>query len=173
MLTSDECLRDNALPSKTGLISFSVLNRRMRNPALRLKGPTCFIRFRRISIVKEEKKKKTKQKGPIFQIGYKRISVALGSVIAVCKCMINQLVLFSRCLQAYFSYNPKDDKVIPCKEAGLEFHKGDILHIVDMEDRNWWQAKKEGDPTNRAGDSNEITMVVLVTAYRYNLSIFN
>ena len=53
--------------------------------------------------------------------------------------------------QTYFSYNPKEDKVIPCKEAGLEFQKGDILHIVDMEDRNWWQAKKEGDPTNRAG----------------------
>ena len=41
--------------------------------------------------------------------------------------------------------------MIPCKEAGLEFQKGDILHIVDMEDRNWWQAKKEGDPSNRAG----------------------
>ena len=56
--------------------------------------------------------------------------------------------------QTYFSYNPKEDKVIPCKEAGLEFQKGDILHIVDMEDRNWWQAKKEGDPTNRAGKTH-------------------
>ena len=60
---------------------------------------------------------------------------------------------FFRSIQTYFSYNPKDDKVIPCKEAGLEFQKGDILHIVDMEDRNWWQAKKEGDPSNRAGKS--------------------
>ena len=77
-------------------------------------------------------------------------------VPAVVPINVNFTVLLLRLphTQTYFSYNPKEDKVIPCKEAGLEFQKGDILHIVDMEDRNWWQAKKEGDPTNRAGKTH-------------------
>ncbi|KAA0703027.1 MAGUK p55 subfamily member 6 [Triplophysa tibetana] len=43
-------------------------------------------------------------------------------------------------LKPHFNYNPETDKLIPCKEAGLAFSKGDILHIVNKEDPNWWQA---------------------------------
>ncbi|XP_067305189.1 MAGUK p55 subfamily member 6a isoform X2 [Pseudorasbora parva] len=43
-------------------------------------------------------------------------------------------------LKPHFSYNPDTDNLIPCKEAGLAFAKGDILHIVNKEDPNWWQA---------------------------------
>uniref|UniRef100_A0A8C2K7H1 Membrane protein, palmitoylated 6a (MAGUK p55 subfamily member 6) n=1 Tax=Cyprinus carpio TaxID=7962 RepID=A0A8C2K7H1_CYPCA len=43
-------------------------------------------------------------------------------------------------LKPHFHYNPDTDNLIPCKEAGLAFSKGDILHIVNKEDPNWWQA---------------------------------
>ncbi|KAM4569069.1 MAGUK p55 subfamily member 6a [Fundulus diaphanus] len=45
-------------------------------------------------------------------------------------------------LKPYFSYNPATDNLIPCKEAGLAFAKGDVLHVVNKEDPNWWQARK-------------------------------
>ncbi|XP_058241847.1 MAGUK p55 subfamily member 6a isoform X3 [Hemibagrus wyckioides] len=43
-------------------------------------------------------------------------------------------------LRPHFKYNPETDNLIPCKEAGLAFSKGEILHIVNREDPNWWQA---------------------------------
>ncbi|XP_069998373.1 MAGUK p55 subfamily member 7 isoform X7 [Penaeus vannamei] len=54
-------------------------------------------------------------------------------------------------VRAHFNYDPKDDKHIPCKEAGLPFKKSDILHIVTQEDPYWWQARREGDRNMRAG----------------------
>lgn len=54
-------------------------------------------------------------------------------------------------VRAHFDYRAVDDIHIPCKEAGLDFSKGDILHIVSKEDKYWWQARKEGDKNLRAG----------------------
>ncbi|XP_014669759.1 PREDICTED: MAGUK p55 subfamily member 6-like isoform X2 [Priapulus caudatus] len=48
-------------------------------------------------------------------------------------------------MKVHFSYDPSKDTLIPCKEAGLFFHKGDILEIVNQEDPNWWQARKVGE----------------------------
>uniref|UniRef100_A0A6D2VZ46 Protein associated with LIN7 2, MAGUK p55 family member a n=1 Tax=Takifugu rubripes TaxID=31033 RepID=A0A6D2VZ46_TAKRU len=45
-------------------------------------------------------------------------------------------------LKSHFNYNPNTDNLIPCKEAGLAFSKGDILQVVNKEDSNWWQARK-------------------------------
>uniref|UniRef100_A0AAQ5Z3F1 Membrane protein, palmitoylated 6a (MAGUK p55 subfamily member 6) n=1 Tax=Amphiprion ocellaris TaxID=80972 RepID=A0AAQ5Z3F1_AMPOC len=45
-------------------------------------------------------------------------------------------------LKPHFNYNPATDNLIPCKEAGLAFSKGDVLHVVNKEDPNWWQARK-------------------------------
>ncbi|CAL8133719.1 unnamed protein product [Orchesella dallaii] len=53
-----------------------------------------------------------------------------------------------RCL---FNYTSKDDPHIPCEDAGLDFKKGDILHIVSQDDIYWWQARREGDRSMRAG----------------------
>lgn len=33
-------------------------------------------------------------------------------------------------VRAHFEYNPENDPYIPCKEAGLGFVRGEILHIV-------------------------------------------
>ncbi|XP_078281094.1 MAGUK p55 subfamily member 3-like isoform X2 [Rhinoraja longicauda] len=54
-------------------------------------------------------------------------------------------------VRAFFDYDPRKDKAIPCKEAGLPFRKGDILHIVNQEDSVWWQAKRVEDASLRAG----------------------
>eukprot|EP00073_Rattus_norvegicus_P053668 XP_017456052.1 PREDICTED: MAGUK p55 subfamily member 7 isoform X3 [Rattus norvegicus] len=54
-------------------------------------------------------------------------------------------------IKALFDYDPKEDKAIPCKEAGLSFRKGDILQIMSQDDATWWQAKHEGDTNPRAG----------------------
>uniref|UniRef100_A0AAY4BFN5 Membrane palmitoylated protein 2 n=1 Tax=Denticeps clupeoides TaxID=299321 RepID=A0AAY4BFN5_9TELE len=43
-------------------------------------------------------------------------------------------------VKPHFDYNPANDNLIPCKEAGLAFSRGDVLQIVNREDLNWWQA---------------------------------
>ncbi|KAM8731768.1 MAGUK p55 subfamily member 7 isoform 2-T2 [Acanthopagrus schlegelii] len=54
-------------------------------------------------------------------------------------------------MKALFDYDPKEDKAIPCKEAGLAFKKGSILQIMSQDDATWWQAKVEGEANPRAG----------------------
>ncbi|XP_037949889.1 MAGUK p55 subfamily member 7 isoform X2 [Teleopsis dalmanni] len=54
-------------------------------------------------------------------------------------------------VRSHFNYNPEIDPYIPCKEAGLAFQRGDILHIVAQDDAYWWQARKESERTARAG----------------------
>lgn len=53
-------------------------------------------------------------------------------------------------MRALFEYSPEEDSLLPCKEIGLPFERGDILQIVDQRDPNWWQAKKVGGD-NRTG----------------------
>ncbi|XP_077363888.1 MAGUK p55 subfamily member 6b isoform X2 [Festucalex cinctus] len=43
-------------------------------------------------------------------------------------------------VRPYFDYDPANDNLIPCREAGMAFQRGDILQIVNREDPNWWQA---------------------------------
>ncbi|KAL4113304.1 hypothetical protein QTP88_016956 [Uroleucon formosanum] len=54
-------------------------------------------------------------------------------------------------VRAHFDFNTDVDPYIPCKEAGLSFSKGEVLHIVSQDDPYWWQARKEGDRNMRAG----------------------
>lgn len=50
---------------------------------------------------------------------------------------------FLQCyMRALYDYDPQEDTLLPCKEIGLAFERGDILQIVDQRDPNWWQAKK-------------------------------
>lgn len=44
-------------------------------------------------------------------------------------------------MRALYDYNPEDDSLLPCKEIGLAFKRGDILEILNQKDPNWWQAK--------------------------------
>ncbi|XP_058262865.1 MAGUK p55 subfamily member 2b isoform X1 [Hemibagrus wyckioides] len=43
-------------------------------------------------------------------------------------------------VKCHFDYDPAHDNLIPCKEAGLRFHSGEILQIFNQDDPNWWQA---------------------------------
>ncbi|XP_032443343.1 MAGUK p55 subfamily member 2a [Xiphophorus hellerii] len=53
--------------------------------------------------------------------------------------------VFFKC---HYDYDPANDTLIPCKEAGLRFETGDILQIVNQDDVNWWQARHvEGGST--------------------------
>ncbi|XP_066258084.1 protein PALS1 isoform X3 [Euwallacea similis] len=56
--------------------------------------------------------------------------------------MSRDLVLHVRAL---FDYDPEDDMYIPCRELGISFRKGDVLHVISQEDPNWWQAYREGE----------------------------
>lgn len=55
-------------------------------------------------------------------------------------------------VQALYTYDPYNDPLIPCKELGLTFQRGDILRIVAHDedsmkinnlDNSWWQAYRE------------------------------
>ena len=45
-------------------------------------------------------------------------------------------------VRAQFDYDPMDDELIPCAQAGIPFQTGDILQIISKDDHNWWQARK-------------------------------
>ena len=49
-------------------------------------------------------------------------------------------------VRAHFNYQPYDDDLIPCRELGLAFRRGDILHVVNQEDPNWWQVSGVTSP---------------------------
>ena len=54
--------------------------------------------------------------------------------------------------KAHFDYDPEEDPYIPCRELGIMFRKGDILHVINQADPSWWQAFREGeDDQNLAG----------------------
>lgn len=44
-------------------------------------------------------------------------------------------------IRANFTYDPRTDRLIPCKKAGLPFNHGDVLQVVSTDDENWWQAR--------------------------------
>ncbi|KAL9955018.1 hypothetical protein ACROYT_G042614 [Oculina patagonica] len=48
-------------------------------------------------------------------------------------------------VRAHFDYHPYEDDLIPCRELGLAFRRSDILHVVNQEDPNWWQAWRAGE----------------------------
>ncbi|KAF4528244.1 hypothetical protein B566_EDAN014402 [Ephemera danica] len=48
-------------------------------------------------------------------------------------------------MKAHFDYDPEEDAYIPCRELGISFQKGDVLHIISQDDPNWWQAYREGE----------------------------
>ena len=45
-------------------------------------------------------------------------------------------------VRAQFDYDPNDDDLIPCAQAGIAFNTGDVLQIISKDDHNWWQARK-------------------------------
>lgn len=56
---------------------------------------------------------------------------------------LRQCLTLQLFVRAHFSYNPDNDSLIPCHEAGLRFLAGDILQIVNQEDPHWWQVSHQ------------------------------
>lgn len=54
-------------------------------------------------------------------------------------------------MKALFSYNPQQDNLLPCKEAGLQFNERDILVVFDQDDPEWWQANKIDERIPKVG----------------------
>ncbi|XP_063706034.1 peripheral plasma membrane protein CASK isoform X2 [Culicoides brevitarsis] len=46
-------------------------------------------------------------------------------------------------VRAQFDYDPLEDDLIPCAQAGIAFHVGDILQIINKDDPHWWQARHD------------------------------
>lgn len=59
----------------------------------------------------------------------------------ICNVQINNTLH----IRALFNYVPQEDIYIPCKELGLAFNKGEILHVICQEDDDWWQALKDSE----------------------------
>lgn len=55
-------------------------------------------------------------------------------------------------VRAFFNFDAdqfEPNSLIPCKELGLSFERGEILTIVDRSDPKWWQAHRESDSDAR------------------------
>lgn len=48
-------------------------------------------------------------------------------------------------IRTLFTYIPQEDFYIPCKELGVGFSKGDILHVISQVDEDWWQAYRDDE----------------------------
>ncbi|CAF1614799.1 unnamed protein product [Rotaria sp. Silwood1] len=65
---------------------------------------------------------------------------------------INNISYHTFYVRALYSYDPYNDPLIPCKDIGLTFQRGDILRIVAYDENffnkndtyiSWWQAYRE------------------------------
>ncbi|XP_018496578.1 peripheral plasma membrane protein CASK [Galendromus occidentalis] len=45
-------------------------------------------------------------------------------------------------LKCMFNYEPMEDELIPCTQAGIPFRIGQILLVINKDDPNWWQVRK-------------------------------
>uniref|UniRef100_A0AC35FQJ7 Uncharacterized protein n=1 Tax=Panagrolaimus sp. PS1159 TaxID=55785 RepID=A0AC35FQJ7_9BILA len=44
-------------------------------------------------------------------------------------------------VRTQFDYDPSQDDLIPCAQAGVPFKTGDILQVISKDDHNWWQSR--------------------------------
>ncbi|KAF0304919.1 Peripheral plasma membrane protein CASK [Amphibalanus amphitrite] len=59
-------------------------------------------------------------------------------------CPLVPLVSAQIYVRAQFDYDPMQDELIPCAQAGVPFKTGDVLQIISKDDHQWWQARREG-----------------------------
>ncbi|KAL5009363.1 hypothetical protein ScPMuIL_014944 [Solemya velum] len=62
----------------------------------------------------------------------------------------DQTIMKPMNVKAMFNYEAEEDMYIPCRELGISFMKGDILHVINQEDSNWWQAYREDEEEQHA-----------------------
>uniref|UniRef100_A0A673IRI8 Membrane protein, palmitoylated 5b (MAGUK p55 subfamily member 5) n=1 Tax=Sinocyclocheilus rhinocerous TaxID=307959 RepID=A0A673IRI8_9TELE len=57
---------------------------------------------------------------------------------------VNDVHNILSCMHGSLTYDPSEDPYVPCRELGLSFQKGDVLHVTSQDDPNWWQAYRDG-----------------------------
>ncbi|XP_076823704.1 MAGUK p55 subfamily member 7-like [Clavelina lepadiformis] len=57
----------------------------------------------------------------------------------------NEVILH---VKTRFTFQPQNDNLIPCREAGLQFFPNEILRVVSKVDKSWWQAYKVDTSNN-------------------------
>ena len=65
------------------------------------------------------------------------------------------------CFRALFDYEPSKDSGLPGR--GLSFQFGDILHVTNASDDEWWQARK------LVPESNDDGLGIIPSKKRYYL----
>ena len=73
-----------------------------------------------------------------FRALFNRLST--GSGVAQQNSFSSSSPAYYGCFRALFDYDPAKDSGLPSK--GLGFHYGDILHVTNASDDEWWQAKR-------------------------------
>ncbi|KAG1685109.1 MAGUK p55 subfamily member 5 [Nymphon striatum] len=67
---------------------------------------------------------------------------------------------------AHFDYEPDDDLYNPCRELGISFQKGDILHVINQDDANWWQAYREGEEDQTLADDKVFILKLWMSLFQ-------
>ncbi|KAB0376928.1 hypothetical protein FD755_011372 [Muntiacus reevesi] len=67
-------------------------------------------------------------------------------------------------LQAMFDYDKSKDSGLPSQ--GLSFKYGDILHVINASDDEWWQARR----VTLEGDSEEMGVIPSKRRFLYSFS---
>ena len=77
-------------------------------------------------------------------------------------------------VRAQFDYDPMEDELIPCAQAGIAFTTGDVLQIISKDDHNWWQARKVA-ASGSAGliPSPELQVCIIKYNVEFNKLILN
>ena len=60
----------------------------------------------------------------------------------------------SSCYRSLFDYDPSKDEGIPSR--GLSFKFGDIIHVTNASDEDWWQARRV---LNQVRDPDHIKII--------------
>ncbi|CAH8563944.1 unnamed protein product [Schistosoma turkestanicum] len=74
-------------------------------------------------------------------------------------------------LRALFTYEPSDDRYLACKELGLGFTKGDIIHVTGRKDPNWWQAYRSDEDRGLSGAIGTLAGLIPSPIYQRNRAI--
>ncbi|KAH8867259.1 MAGUK p55 subfamily member 5 [Schistosoma japonicum] len=74
-------------------------------------------------------------------------------------------------LRALFTYEPADDRYLACKELGLGFTKGDIIHVTGRKDPNWWQAYRSDEDRGLSGAIGTLAGLIPSPIYQRNRAI--
>lgn len=93
---------------------------------------------------------------------------------------LNHVAPSAMYIRTMFNYDPLDDDMIPCTQAGISFRIGQILQVINRDDQNWWQVRKLPDGPTGLVPSPElqewrITQIALENAKNtdsMNCSIF-